>query len=112
MNFYNATDTFLYWYQEIQASAIFIPSSWTYWRANRNNRCPLLSMVNFYIIEDSKFSVKFVETKRGVNLTNFDLYGTINVCYKSPEPNLRHVPSVVTRFAQCLTLYGKGIDLS
>lgn len=112
MDFYNQTDSYLYWYQYVQKYAIFVPDSWTYWRANQNGLCPFLPIVNFYISEENKNSIKLIDSKRGVNLTNFDLYGTINVCYSTPERSLRHVPKLLTRFIQCLVFYGEGIDLS
>lgn len=112
VNFYNATDSYLFWYQHVQKHAIFVPDSWTYWRANRFGKCPLLPLVNFYISEENKVSIKLIDTKRGVNLSNYDQYGTINVCYQTPERSLDHLPKLLTRFVQCLVFYGSGLDLS
>lgn len=110
-SFFNGTDNHLLWYQELQRGAIFIPELWTYRRADNNGQCRRMQMINFYIDETSQDSIKTIDTTRGELLTNFPTDGMVNVCYRSPETNLRHVRYHLDRFVQCLTLYGDGIKI-
>lgn len=109
VNFINGSDSQLVWWQEIQRSAIFAPSDYIYWRSNSRFRCPLFGLVNFYISETSKNSNKIIDFSRGELLKNFDLFSTINVCYKTPEANFNHAPDVLFTLINCLTLYGDGL---
>lgn len=109
MNFYNATDNYLLWFQQLQNSSIFVPSGWVYIRANRFGECPQFDLVNFYMTEVNSLSVKSVDTTRGAQLENFDSPGIINVCYNSPEYPLVNVANHLDRFVQCLAQYGTGI---
>lgn len=109
VNFINGSDSQLVWWQEIQRSAIFAPSDYIYWRSNSRFRCPLFGLVNFYISETSKNSNKIIDFSRGELLKNFDLFSTINVCYKTPEANFNHAPDVLFTLINCLTLYGNGL---
>lgn len=109
--FRNQTDNELLWYQELQKEAIFVPTYWQYLRANINGDCPSFQLVNFYVSEENSMTVKSVDMSRGAHLRNFDLDGTINICYISPLRFL-NIGRLLTRFNQCLTLYGDGIDLN
>lgn len=109
-NFFNKSDYHLLWYQELQTQAIFIPTSWMYRRADKNGNCNM-NMVNFYIEESNRDSVKYVDTSRGVLLGDFEFDGTINVCYISPESSLRHVRYHMDRLVQCLALYSNDINI-
>lgn len=110
-SFFNGTDSYLLWYQELQKQAIFIPDSWTYQRADNNGQCRSMRLVNFYITETNRDSIKMIDTSNGDLLQNFENYGNVNVCYNSPEFILWHVRYYLDRFVQCLTLYGDGIHL-
>lgn len=109
-NFLNGTDYHFLWYQELQNQSIFVPTGWTYRRANNNGECRM-NMVNFYIEESNRDSVKYIDTSRGVLMTNFENSGIINVCYISPESNLRHVRYHLDTFVQCLALYSNDIHI-
>ena len=109
MNYINATDSQLVWWQEVQRYAIFTPSDYIYWRANNKKNCPLFNMVNFYISETSRDSNKFIDFSRGVHLSNFELFGTLNICYSSPENTLNHLQDVFYTLINCVTLYGAGL---
>lgn len=110
-SFFNGTDSYLLWYQELQKQAIFIPDSWTYQRADNDGQCRNLPVINFYISETNRDSIKIVDMSNGEFLENFSEPGNINVCYNSPEFFLRHVRYYLDRFVQCLTLYGDGIKI-
>lgn len=109
VEFRNATDTGLLWYQEIQKNSIFIPSDYEFQFANRRGLCPNFEVVNFYIDEVNQLSVKNVYTDRGSMLSYFQDEGVVNVCYRTPERFTYYIGPLLNRFIQCLTLYGDGI---
>lgn len=109
VEFRNASDSGLLWYQKIQQESIFIPSSYAFQFANRAGKCPLFDVVNFYIDEINQLSVKSVHTDQGSNLSYFQDDGVVNVCYRTPERYTYYVGPLLDRFIQCLTLYGDGI---
>lgn len=110
VEFRNASDSGLFWYQKIQQDSIFVPSTFAYRFANLNGECPSFEVVNFYIDEVNQLSVKSVATDRGEGLGYFQNPGVVNVCYRTPETYAYYVRPLLTRFIQCLSLYGDGLN--
>lgn len=108
-DFYNKSDSQLLWWQEIQRTAIFIPRSFVFFKANANGDCPLMNYVNFYISETTFDHMINVDVSRGYLLTDFSDFGLIYVCYKSIASTRNEIDNTLYTLMQCLSQYGDGL---
>jgi hypothetical protein len=113
VDYLNATDNKLLWWQELQRTATFIPSKFVYRYVNPlTGLCPI-DYPNFFMSYENRLTQIRVNTKSGYLLTQSYTPNVAYFCIQTVNNRITiaNLRSAILTFLRCVTHYGTGIKL-